>query len=97
MVEPLDSNTINRLLAILEQTLAFIKTSYRDSIFTDKDEVLKKLESHIENIKTREDLKKENLALLFAPTGPIQKLSISNGWFEQYLEISRHFDKTIDL
>ena len=30
--------------------------------------------------------------LLFAPTGPIQEISMANGWSELYLKISKEFD-----
>jgi hypothetical protein len=35
----------------------------------------------------------ETLSMYFAPTGPIQEISISNGWSEIYLKLSEQFDK----
>ena len=37
----------------------------------------------------------EDLVLLFAPTGALQELSMSNGWDKAYLKLSESFDKTI--
>ncbi len=34
------------------------------------------------------------LDILYAPTGSIQELSISNGWAKIYLELAEAFDKT---
>ena len=37
----------------------------------------------------------DEVELLFAPTGALQELSISNGWGEVYLKLSAEFDRTI--
>ena len=37
----------------------------------------------------------EDLVSLFAPTGALQELSMSNGWDKVYLKLSESFDKTI--
>lgn len=38
----------------------------------------------------------EGIELQFAPTGPLQELSMSNGWDKVYLKISEEFDRTIN-
>ena len=35
----------------------------------------------------------EHYKVLFAPTGPIQEISISNGWSEVYLKLAEQYDK----
>ena len=30
----------------------------------------------------------------FAPTGPLQEISISNGWSEMFLKLAEQYDKT---
>lgn len=39
----------------------------------------------------------EKINLLFAPTGDLQEISISNGWGEKFIEVSSKFDKLTDL
>ena len=39
----------------------------------------------------------DRFKLLFAPTGILQEISISNGWGERFIEISDRFDKLICL
>lgn len=34
-----------------------------------------------------------NLTVLFAPTGPIQEVSVSSGWGETYLKVAERFDR----
>lgn len=37
-----------------------------------------------------------HLALLFAPTGPLQELSISSGWGAEFLALAERFDQEIE-
>jgi hypothetical protein len=37
-----------------------------------------------------------DLAVLFAPTGPMQEVSLSSGWAEEFLEIAARFDATAE-
>jgi hypothetical protein len=34
-----------------------------------------------------------DLSVLFAPTGPIQEVSVSSGWGEAFLELAERFDR----
>ncbi|WP_161599681.1 hypothetical protein [Pseudomonas arsenicoxydans] len=34
-----------------------------------------------------------NVAVLFAPTGPLQELCMSSGWAETYLKVAGKFDE----
>lgn len=36
-----------------------------------------------------------DLAYFFAPTGSLQEISISNGWGEEFIEVSEAIDKLI--
>ncbi len=35
----------------------------------------------------------ESLSMHFAPTGPLQEISLANGWGEIYLKLAEQFDK----
>lgn len=35
----------------------------------------------------------EDISMQFAPTGPLQEISISNGWSEVFLKLAEQFDK----
>lgn len=37
-----------------------------------------------------------DLAVLFAPTGPIQEVSVSSGWAEEFLEVADRFDAAME-
>jgi len=34
---------------------------------------------------------------LFAPTGPIQEVSLSSGWGQEFLELAERFDKEYEI
>ncbi len=36
------------------------------------------------------------MGVLFLPTGPLQELSISSGWGDEFLEIANRFDRAMD-
>lgn len=36
------------------------------------------------------------LEILFAPTGPIQEVSLSRGWGQEFLHLSRRFNAAIE-
>jgi hypothetical protein len=39
---------------------------------------------------------RQDLAVLFAPTGPIQEVSLSSGWALEFLTISERFDRAAE-
>ena len=39
----------------------------------------------------------EYWSILFAPTGPIQEIAISNGWHDPYMKLAEEFDKLAHL
>lgn len=42
------------------------------------------------------DFPQLTLEVLFAPTGPIQEVSISSGWSQQFIELANKFDASIE-
>jgi hypothetical protein len=41
----------------------------------------------------RGEISRLTLNVLFAPTGPIQEVSISSGWADEFLAIAREYDR----
>lgn len=61
----------------------------------DIGEIQKELGQHIEEIKVGNLKNLKKLQVLFAPTGPIQEISLDNGWGERFVELAGKFDKLI--
>ena len=62
------------------------------SSWKDKSEALKELQGLLqvaENGGTPELIK---LSVLFAPTGPIQEVSLSSGWGDAFIRVSEKYD-----
>ena len=85
---------MEHLESVLQQTIQFLRASEDSnwSRFTIA-EIIQHLEEEIEKIKTSQPIDKNRLSFLFAPTGSIQAISISNGWGQGFLELSSVIDK----
>ena len=82
------------LLTVLQQTLAFIKSSEKLSPYANKDRLERELKSVIISVKTKSASKQE-LTYLYAPTGAIQELAISNDWSEEFLDLASTVDNLV--
>ena len=58
-------------------------------------EIVAVLDRGIEAIEHGKEVNRDELRLLFAPTGDLQETSIANGWAEEYLSLSARFDDRI--
>ena len=84
-----------QMLAVLGATRAFVSMSSRDG-WPDESpnecaEVLDKIMAHI--IDPDKNPLPNAGSIQFAPTGPIQEIAISNGWDDEYMELSTQYDK----
>jgi hypothetical protein len=59
-----------------------------DAALVEIDEIVRRL-SHDE----LDDVVR--LTVLFAPTGPIQEVSVASGWGEEFLDIAARFDSAL--
>lgn len=84
------------LIQVLEDARALLARPDNDfawSSFRDLDEAVSEIDAHILAVRTGDQSKKRlDLQVLFAPTGPIQEVSLSSGWADQYLSLASRFD-----
>jgi len=84
---------LQKLIGILRETRALIGQTENDflwSSWTDQDQALSEIDSIITEL---ENSSIPEIGVLFAPTGPIQEVSISSGWGNDFLELADRFDK----
>ena len=74
-----------RLLALPENDFSW-------SSWKDQQAALAEIDEHID-ILERGSL--PNLSALFLPTGPIQEVSLSSGWGEEFLRLAERFDREL--
>jgi hypothetical protein len=61
------------------------------------DELNTDLDKLIQGINTNDRETYFKLEILFAPTGSFQELSITNGWGEEFIQLSKTFDEQIEI
>lgn len=84
---------LRKLTGILEEARALIARDGNDFLWSswiDQDHAIAEIDSIIAELK---DGSVPEIGVLFAPTGPIQEVSLSSGWGNEFLELAKRFDK----
>ena len=72
--------------------LALPGNDFAWSSWEDALAALAELDRQLAHIKAGEMPSRLDLTVLFAPTGPMQEVSINNGWAEEFLVVASKFD-----
>lgn len=85
---------IEKLVSALEETISLLRNS-RSSDWSSlsAEEIIRRLEAEVGKAKNSKPMDINLLDRLFAPTGVIQEISISNGWGTMFLRISKVVDE----
>ncbi len=62
------------------------------SDWEDAEAALREIDLLIESVRTDAIPDATQLGVLFAPTGPIQEVSLSSGWAEPFLKLAERVD-----
>jgi hypothetical protein len=81
-----------RVLRNARQLLAEPGNDFLWSSWPDAETALRELDGLIARIEAGTTPVREELAVLFAPTGPIQEVALSSGWGEAFLMLAASFD-----
>lgn len=82
------------LLAVLDEVRVLLARPDNDfswSSFTDADAALSEIDELAARVRAGDDVPFV-LQVLFAPTGPIQEVSLSSGWAYEFLALADRFD-----
>jgi hypothetical protein len=84
------------LIDVLSRCCELSKLS-QDAIYSSRgiSEIMAVLQRGIDAIECGTEVNRDELTLLFAPTGDLQETSMANGWAEEYLLLSAQFDGLI--
>jgi len=77
-----------RLVALPDN--AFMWSSWRDS-----EHALEEIDGILSALKSAEVPEGLILRVIFAPTGPMQELSIDSGWGQEFLDLANRFDEAM--
>lgn len=72
--------------------LALPVNDFSWSSWEDADAALGEIDGMISRVKAGPLPDRLDVSILFAPTGPIQEVSISSGWGQEFLEVAARFD-----
>ena len=84
-----------QLVEVLREAQALLALPGNDfawSSWEDAPAALAELDRQIAAIEGGRLPPQLDLAVLFAPTGPMQEVSLSSGWAQQFLEVAARFD-----
>ena len=85
------------LLEILERCRALSQSSCDPAYSAATvQEIVATLDQGIASIRGGTELNRQELRLLFAPTGALQETAMDNNWCGEYLLLSAQFDELID-
>jgi hypothetical protein len=85
----------DELVEVLRQARALLARPGNDfcwSSWEDASAALAELDRHIAAIESGQPPSYLDVAVLFAPTGPIQEVSLSSGWAWEFIPLSARFD-----
>jgi hypothetical protein len=85
---------VERFIFALQETISFLR-QYKSLAWSSMpvDEIIRRLEAEIKKARELKPVNVDLLDRLFAPTGPIQEISIESGWGTKFLRISEVVDR----
>jgi hypothetical protein len=89
----------SRLIGLLEDTVSALRRPGNDfsrSDWKDETEALSEIDALIAQLRGGSVPGRLALQVLFAPTGPVQEVSVKSGWGKDFLSLARRFDTELD-
>jgi hypothetical protein len=87
------------LVDVLREARALLALPGNDfawSSWADAGATLAELDRQIATIESGQLPPRLDLVVLFAPTGPMQEVSLSSGWATEFLAVAARFDAAAD-
>lgn len=87
--------SLQGLIEVMRETRRFLSLPENDfawSSWKDQKAALAEIDEHLDTLQRGSV---PNMAVLFAPTGPIQEVSVSSGWGETFLRLAERFDNEL--
>jgi hypothetical protein len=88
-----DAADLIRVLEAARERLVRPENDYSCSSWPDAEAADYELGEFIVRLQDGAGVDRADLALLFAPTGPIQEVSLSSGWTDTFLRLAADFDR----
>ena len=89
----------HQLIEILQEARALLALPDNDfswSGWEDQEHALREFDDLVSQLKTGDLSRLLDLRVLFAPTGPMQVVSLSSGWGDEFLPVAGRFDAALE-
>jgi hypothetical protein len=83
---------LGEVLAASIELVSLEDNDFAWSSWEGKAAAVQELEAHLATLHSGNRLDLHSLSVLFAPTGPMQELSLSSGWGEAFVKLASYFD-----
>ena len=83
------------VLAATRELLARPENDFSWSSWQDQAVALEEMDAVIAMVRTEKSVPRMTLDVLFAPTGPIQEVSLSSGWGREFVALADRYDTAI--
>ena len=90
-------SNLERLISVMEETRAYLALEGNDyswSSWRDADHALAEIDSILTDLQNGVV---PSMDILFAPTGPIQEVSLNSGWGDEFIDLAGRFDEAYAL
>jgi hypothetical protein len=87
------------LISVLNEAITRLVMPDNDfnwSRWSGAGEAVSEIKSHITSIQSGDLSRTWDLSILFGATGPIQEVSMSSGWGDEFLTLAKRFDDAVD-
>lgn len=87
------------LVEVLREAQGFLArpdNDYAWSSWEDAPVALREIDTIVSRIESGDMPSRSDLELLFLPTDPIQEVSVSSGWGQEFVELANRFDAAIE-
>jgi hypothetical protein len=84
---------LKKLISVIRETRIYLAREGNDyswSSWNDQEDALAEIDSLLAQL---ENGSVPDIEVLFAPTGPIQEVSMSSGWSREFLQLAERFDE----
>jgi hypothetical protein len=92
-------DALQELASVLREARALLALPSNDfarSSWPDATSALSEVDQFLAALDRGEPPDSHGMAVLFAPTGPIQEVSLSSGWAREFLSLSDRFDALVE-
>lgn len=89
-------NTAEELIEILNSAIDLLSlpgNNFTWSSWNNQQHAIESIAVMINEIRNNNLRDKNKLSVLFAPTGPLQEVSLSSGWSDEFIRLANRFDK----